>query len=62
MKKPGKRVLRGLNWVSSQARANFEACQDEPKSTGQFSGTTPNEVAEALAWLDAVRREYVSRT
>lgn len=61
MKKPGKRQLRGLHWVTSQARANFESCQDEPASTGQFSGTTPNEVADALAWLDDILRDAASK-
>lgn len=53
MKKPGKRVARGLGWIYRMARADFEAASGE-KGTGAFAGTTENEVDQALEWLSEI--------
>jgi len=50
MRRPGKRIARGLDWIHRMAHADFEAASGE-KGTGAFSGTTEKEVDEALDWL-----------
>lgn len=50
MNKPTKEILRGLEWIHSQATADFEAASGEP---GQFPGTSESEVARALEWLQS---------
>lgn len=59
-KKPSKRILRGLRWVVMTAYADLEAVADE-KGTGQFSGTSASEAAEAIEWLRLLLREAEGR-
>jgi hypothetical protein len=53
---PSKRIVRGLEWIWAQARADFEAASGE-RGTGAFAGTTEKEVDEALDWLNNLTRK-----
>ena len=38
MKKPGKKIARGLDWIWAQARADFEAAPPGRKLTKRWIG------------------------
>lgn len=61
MKKPGKKVVRGLGWIYRQALADFQAASGE-KGTGAFGGTTEKEVDAALEWLNDLIRPVGGRS
>lgn len=60
MPPPSARIVRGLEWIWSHARADFEAGAGE-KGTGMFVGTTENEVDAALDYLRALCSLNASR-
>jgi hypothetical protein len=56
MKGPSKRICRGLDWIASHARADYQERLTENQEAGQFPGTSAGEVEDALLWLEATIR------
>jgi hypothetical protein len=60
VKRPGKKVLRGLEWVRQMAEADYETASGD-KGVGHFHSATRKEVELALSWLAELIRSSEGR-